>query len=208
MLDFKVTEDQIEIFDKEFIRTTTIWMNFASYKIDGATIEAFLHSLVAHVVYVREAGRRIGVSEHQLAEHDLSKFSIPELPHYARNFFGDKADPDGFAGAWLHHIHQNEHHWQHWIFPDGFAPKGSAVENGVVEMPERYALEMIADWQGASKAYTGSDDMSDWLSKNIAKIRVHSKTAVYLRGVLDGIGYADIVQGQKFAGEESNHVYI
>ena len=89
------------------------------------------------------------------------------------------------------------------LFADGFTPKGSQVEAGAVEMPQRYALEMVADWMGASYAYTNSWDMADWLTKNMPRIRVHSKTAAYLRGVLDTLGYADIVYMQKFDREQT-----
>lgn len=167
--------------------------------VDQATIDAYLVSLRKHIAAVQEAGRKLGVPKEMLAVHDQSKFGPAELPHYARQFYGDKGDPNGFASAWLHHIHHNDHHWQHWIFPDGFAPKGSNVENGVVEMPLSCALEMIADWMGASYVYTGSWDMADWLFKNIPKIILHSNTAEYVRQTLDMMGYADVVNGHEFA---------
>lgn len=195
MITFKVSEDAIEVTDSFSGIKTHIGINLESYKITVAQTEEFLDSLNKHITYVREAGLKLGVSRRQLEWHDLSKFSHEELPHYVRNFFGDKADPDGFALAWLHHLHLNEHHWGHYIFPDGFTPKGSSVENGVIQMPQHYALEMIADWIGASKAYSGSGDMTDWLSKNLPKIRVHSATKEYLRETLDMIGYADVVNG-------------
>lgn len=166
--------------------------------VDRACLESYLASLHKHIEAVQEAGRKIGVIEQQLAIHDRSKFGIEELPHYARQFHGDRGDPNGFAGAWLHHIHHNPHHWQHWIYPDGFTPKGSTVENGVVEMPQQYALEMIADWMGASYAYTGSWDMQEWLFKNIPKIILHSNTAEYVRQTLDTMGYCDTVNGLPF----------
>lgn len=163
-------------------------------------IEQYLDSLIAHIRYVQEAGSDIGVSPNQLLRHDQSKFTDSEFPFYAKHFFGG-GEPDGFAYAWLHHMNYNPHHWQHWIFPDNFTPKGSDVENGVVEMPEVYALEMIADWMGASKAYTGSWDMADWLHNHMPRIRVHSKTAEFLRSNLDFLGYADIVHTHKWAQE-------
>lgn len=157
----------------------------------------FKLSLEQHISYVQEAGKRLGVNPSQLKIHDESKWSIEEFSAYAEHFFGGGA-PDKFANAWLHHIHHNPHHWQHWIFPDGHTPKYSDVENGVVRMPDHYALEMVADWMGASMAYTGSWDMSEWLIEHIPKIRVHSKTAEYLIGVLDQHGYADIVYTVEF----------
>jgi hypothetical protein len=167
--------------------------------IEMQWLEDYYESLNKHITAVREAGKKIGVSLLQQEMHDLSKYTVQEFPHYARSFHGDKADPDGFAGAWLHHIHHNPHHWQYWIFPDRFVPKGSKVENGVVEMPPPYALEMIADWMGASYAYTGSWDMQKWLFKNIPRIILHSDTAEYVRQTLDALGYADTVNGREFA---------
>lgn len=174
--------------------------NLESYSVDQAVAEAYAVSLREHIAYVQEAGKLIGVPDQQLEIHDDSKWTLDEFPGYALHFKGGGA-PDKFASAWLHHIHHNPHHWQSWIFPDGFTPKDSNVENGVVEMPARFALEMVADWMGASRAYTGSWDMADWLSNHIPKIRVHSKTAALLREILDGQGYADIVRMKKFAGE-------
>jgi hypothetical protein len=161
---------------------------------------AFHESLKDHIRFVQEAGRKLGVSEDQLHIHDNSKYSLDEFPAYAKHFKGGGA-PDEFAAAWLHHIHHNPHHHEHWRFTDGYTPKGSTVEKGCVFMPFKYALEMIADWMGASMAYTGSWDMRDWLNKNMGRIHVHSNTADYLRFELNRLGYGDIVYRQKFGHE-------
>lgn len=150
-------------------------------------LDAHMASLDEHVAYVQEACRMLGgLAEHQIMAHDLSKYTLAEFPHYARQFKGPANDPDGFAYAWMNHIHHNPHHWQHWIFPDGHTPKGSNVQNGVMQMPSNYVVEMVADWMGASKAYTGSWDMSDWLFKNLPKIKLHSQTHVLLENILSG----------------------
>lgn len=175
-------------------------LNTFPYGVETSVAQAFTESLREHLSYVREAGARLRVSQAQLDIHDDSKWTIHEFPGYARHFKGGGA-PDEFAAAWLHHIHFNPHHWQHWLFADGFTPKGSNVENGVVQMPANYAVEMVADWMGAGRAYTGSWDMSDWLSEHIPKIKVHSRTAALLREILDAQGYADIVYTHKFASE-------
>ena len=174
--------------------------DYEMYGVEKAVAEAFITSLNWHIAYVQEAGRKLGVPTRQLDQHDISKWSTAEFPAYARHFHGG-GEPDGFAVAWLHHIHCNPHHWQHWIYPDGFTPKGSSVEKGVVEMPEDYALEMLADWMGAGRAYTGSWDMTDWLTQNIPKIKVHSKTAKFLKSQLADLGYDHIVNSCRFAGE-------
>lgn len=97
--------------------------------------------------------------------HDFSKFSLLEFRAYANHFYGkneniykiiskkngyskddDPIKDIDFDRAWVHHIHNNPHHWQHWIM----------AENGsrevVLEMPYKYIVEMICDWRAAGKA--------------------------------------------------------
>lgn len=182
------------------LRTVAIQNDY--YGVEVAIAEAFAVSLDRHIMYVQEAARMLQVPKEQIKTHDQSKWSEDEFPGYAYyfhgHFRGGSAHVDEFAKAWLHHIHYNPHHWQHWIFPDGYSPDGSSVENGIVEMPKNFVLEMVADWMGASKTYTGIWDMKDWLQMNIPKIKVHSETAKYLREVLDDLGYADIVNAKEF----------
>ena len=151
-------------------------------------------SVDQHVAYVQEACELLGgLPQYQVRAHDLSKYTLAEFPHYARQFQGPKNDPDGFAYAWMHHIHHNPHHWQHWIFGDGHTPKGSNVQAGVMQMPSNYVVEMVADWMGASKAYTGSWDMEDWLLKNLPKIKIHTQTAQLLENILtETLGYQSV----------------
>lgn len=193
--DGEVTSDAIHIVDRYAERETRLGFDYIFYGITPEIAESYLRSLCDHVMNVRTAGHMLGLNVWQSKEHDSTKFGLEEFPRYARNFHGDKADPDGFARAWLHHIHHNEHHWQHWIFPDGYTPKGSIVENGVVEMIDMWVLEMVADWMGASKVYTGSWDMSDWLGVNLPKIRLHSESWVMLKAVLreSPYGYHNIL---------------
>ena len=150
----------------------------------------FKKFLRKHIACVQEAGRKLGVPQEQLDNHDLSKWSAEEFPAYAKRFCGNSI-PNEFAMARLHHYHLNPHHWQHFIFPDGYTPKGSNLENGVVQMPENYALEMVADWMGETKVRTNSWDMTDWLKVNMFSIRVHSTTAEFLYQVLDELGYGN-----------------
>lgn len=155
--------------------------------------QKFGDSLRLHIQNVQEAGRKLDVPERLLVEHDRSKWSVTEHDAYAKQFHGG-GDADNFPLAWLHHVHNNPHHWQHWIFPDGWTMNGSAMDGACIEMPYDYVLEMIADWMGSSKTYTDSWDMADWLSKNIPRIVVHSKTAQAIREILDNpLGYADVV---------------
>lgn len=51
-----------------------------------------------------------------------------------------------------------------------------------LEMPRKYAREMVADWMGASRGYTGSWDMEKWLDKNWPRIseNLHPHTRVFV----------------------------
>lgn len=173
------------------------WNGKGGYHV---VMDAYYDRLMAHIAAVQEAGRELGLSEDILAVHDLSKFSHEEFLGYAYHFHGG-GSPDGFSKAWLHHIHHNPHHWQSWIYPDGFHMDGSGMEGNIVQMPPWNALEMIADWMGASKVYSGTDDMSDWLTGNMRKISLHSSTARYVRGILEGLGYEEIVNTRTFKHE-------
>ena len=162
----------------------------------------YLDGLMAHVRYVQEAGKKLGVIEEQLLFHDQSKFSRVEFPAAVERFKAGDPNPNRYAAAWLNHVHQNAHHWQHWLFPDGFSPRGSSVEAGVMAMPEIYVREMVADWMGSSMAYTGSWDMTKWLVENMGRIRLHSRTAVMVRGLLIELGYSADVVGTPWAQEK------
>lgn len=162
---------------------------------------AYLESLVRHIRYVREAGARLRVLPKLLLIHDQSKFSDIEFPAAVDRFHGGNPEPDVYTAAWLHHVHHNPHHWQYWMFPDGFSPKGSSVEAGVMEMPRQYVLEMVADWMGSSMAYTRSWDMTKWLTENMGRIRLHSKTARAVRELLWALDYPDEVVERPWAHE-------
>jgi hypothetical protein len=58
-------------------------------------------------------------------------------------------------------------------------------------MPETYVREMVADWMGASRAYTGSWDMTEWLAAQGPGIgeRIHSDTIDKVQSILAELGY-------------------
>jgi hypothetical protein len=158
--------------------------------------DEYIERLLLHINSVREYGRRLHIPEKQLQEHDSSKWNDIEFWPYAKYFVAKDRSHHAckmMARAWLHHIHHNQHHWQHWIFPDGYIIDGAHLENGVMAMPDIYALEMIADWHGAGYAYQDSWDISEWLENNMPNIIVHSQTANFLNNELAKLGYAKIV---------------
>lgn len=121
----------------------------------------------------------------QMLNHDLSKYSREEFVGYAAKFIPNEMQNKGdveqlFNKSWLHHIHNNPHHWQHWIIPNG----------EILEMPKQYAAEMVGDWLGASRSYTGSWNMSEWLDKNLNKVILHDRTKEYVSIILQDLGYS------------------
>ena len=88
--------------------------------------------------------------------HDLSKFSWVEFWESVKYYQGTsspinacKADK-GCSLAWQHHKGRNPHHYEYWTdrYDDGTV---------AIEMPYKYAVELICDWLGAARAYLGKD---------------------------------------------------
>ncbi|MEZ4825433.1 MAG: DUF5662 family protein [Bacteroidia bacterium] len=160
---------------------------------DPTVIQYINQTLVPHKVAVFEAGIKIvgacvgSISRetlYQYAVHDLSKFSPEELNTYA-HYFSDKekaaAMKKVFPAAWHHHKTHNEHHPEHWLSVDR---RGKVTP---LPMPERFVMEMVADWEGASIVYGGG--METWMEDNLPLILFHPQTRETLNKVLEKCGY-------------------
>lgn len=176
----------IDVYRRGDVGITTIELIYCinphHYGIDSDIVREYLKSLKSHVSYVVEAGGRIGVPKNQLAVHDMSKLSFWELPGYAKHIHGG-GDSIAFTHSWRHHLLHNPHHWNHWLTDP------LDMNSDPMFMPENYAIEMIADWMGASKAYTDSWDMSKWLNDNLPTMNLHSDTRSFVDRKLIDIGY-------------------
>ena len=90
--------------------------------------------------------------------HDKSKWSYEEFCPYADYFYGDKEEArEAFEYAWLHHVHNNPHHWEYWLLfdPDKYMCKA-------YRMPIRYVIEMILDWWSFSWRKGKLTEIFDW----------------------------------------------
>lgn len=151
----------------------------------------FLWTLLKHKWYVLKAGRLTGVPLWRLLVHDWNKFTLSEFGRYARNFQGDysKSPVDRgqvsaeFTFAWLHHENRSPHHWGYWI------PRTGQSAGKPLPMPVTQVREMIADFMGASKAYTDSWNIATWLNKTGPEMHLHSETLNIVNDVMIGIGY-------------------
>ena len=115
--------------------------------------------------------------------HDMSKFLPSEWNAYAEYFYGKELTvtplmrdyrKDKFDKAWLKHLHRNPHHWQYWMLQND----SDGLE--LLEMPEDYMREMLADWRGASRAIKGFDDTVNWYIANKDKMQLHLGTRVWI----------------------------
>lgn len=166
---------------------------------------SYAASLLRHKWYVAVAGLRLGVSWWALLTHDWSKFTPAEWGPYVQKFYGkaqaerdaemqqrttgalyraviwDQAAVDAaFDAAWLHHQKVQPHHWQAWVLvTDSDEPRVRPLP-----MPERYVREMVADWCGAGRAYTGRWEVATWYAANRDKMLLHPETRAMVERVL------------------------
>ena len=144
---------------------------------------------IKHKWFVFLAGIKIGCPIWRLITHDLSKFSLSELPHYQRQFFGKADQPEKFVRCWLYHQNRNDHHWEYWIPRTGHNRCTPPYPDNVpIRMPLPAIKEMVADWMGASRAYEGKwpKDSWPWFDKAwpTIKQRIHPQSVMDIERIL------------------------
>lgn len=148
----------------------------------------YLKVVCRHKWFVFRAGLRTGAPLWRLAIHDWSKFSPAEYGAYARRFctgragqLDNAADPTKFHLAWTHHWHKNPHHWEHWLI---------IIDNELhpTRMPHKLVREMVADWMGAGRAYTGSWNVAEWYEKNKDRMLLHDQVRLQVENLIANHG--------------------
>jgi hypothetical protein len=119
-----------------------------------------------------------------ISTHDVSKWSEEEYKAYDTYFYGKSKTQevnDNFNYAWLHHIHENPHHWQHWVLIND--------EDGTkaLEMPEEYVVEMICDWWSFSHKSGNLEEIFDWYKSHKTNMIMHKNTKAMVENILDKI---------------------
>jgi len=107
--------------------------------------------------------------------HDWSKFRPSEWFSYVEHFYGDGRSLDV---AWLHHIHRNKHHHQYWVL------KQDDGEVKCLDMPDKYILEMVADWYAAGMAICKRSTITPWYNENKHRIVLSERTRQILENVI------------------------
>lgn len=116
--------------------------------------------------------------------HDLSKYGTEEYDAYDQHFYSKPASTEEkeladikFEEAWLHHIHNNKHHWQYWIVQ-------SEEMMGVYPMPEEHIIEMLCDWWSFGFKSGNLYETFDWYQANKNKIILHDATRKRVEEIL------------------------
>jgi len=120
--------------------------------------------------------------------HDMSKFRPSEFIPYAKYFYTKEGkishnatpeEQENFDTAWLLHQKRNDHHWQYWI-----CPQDDGGYKAIQPKDPCTIIEMVCDWQGASMAQSGKDNVEKWYEKNEEKIILHEEAKDFLELIL------------------------
>lgn len=114
--------------------------------------------------------------------HDLSKDNQEEYEAYDAYFYGKNRSYEvvqDFRYAWLRHIHNNPHHWQHWVLINDDPDEGEII----MDMPYNYIIEMICDWWSFSWKSENLAEIFKWYDEHKEYMKLSDKT----RGAVEDI---------------------
>lgn len=112
--------------------------------------------------------------------HDKSKYDPEEYAAYDAYFYGNNLSyqvVQDFKIAWLRHIHQNPHHWQHWILINDDPGEGEVI----LDMPYNYIVEMICDWWAFSWAKGNLYEIFSWYDEHKEYMKLSNKTRKFVK---------------------------
>jgi hypothetical protein len=144
----------------------------------------WMETHISAVEDIGDVGARLFL--YNAANHDQSKYDEAEYGPYDAYFYGER-DEEAFNYAWLHHIHNNPHHWQHWLLVSDDGNPCDAGKLTALEMPKAFALEMVADWWSFSWRSGNLEEVFDWYEDHKDNIILHPKTREFVESVLDEI---------------------
>jgi len=129
------------------------------------------------------------------SDHDESKYSIEEYDPYDRYFYGGNRSykvVQDFNYAWLHHIHQNPHHWQYWVLLEDDPEAGLPYKTLPIPLP--YIFEMIADWWSFSWKSGNLFEIFNWYAEHRDKQYINLNSRMILERILEKIWGVLIMQ--------------
>lgn len=116
-----------------------------------------------------------------ISHHDESKYCDEEYYAYCDYFYGEKTPEveEAFDLAWLHHQHENPHHWQHWLLREDDG------DMKALKMPLPYILEMVCDHWAFSWKENNLYEIFNWYDANKSKMLLHETTKQKYENILD-----------------------
>lgn len=139
----------------------------------------WLHVNLPHLFSGVNMDEMVYIIEH----HDITKYHSEEYDAYDAYFYGknhSKKVLEDFDKAWLHHIHSNEHHWQHWVLIEDDAKEGVKV----LDMPYVYIIEMICDWWAFSWMKGDLTEIFSWYAEH-NNIKFSNNTRATVENILN-----------------------
>lgn len=112
--------------------------------------------------------------------HDSSKWNNEEYDAYDQYFYGKVNNKvlRNFDQAWLHHIHQNPHHWQYWILHE------DEGRTKALEIPDEYIIEMICDWWSFSFEKGDLFEIFSWYEEHKKHMILNDISKSQIEGIL------------------------
>ena len=124
-----------------------------------------------------------GMPSTRIWSHDESKYTSEEYRAYDDYFYSANKTREiksNFNYAWLHHIHNNPHHWQYWVLINDDESEGTVA----LDIPYKYVLEMIADWWSFSWKSGNLYEIFDWYDKHKARMILSKNTRETVEEIL------------------------
>lgn len=118
-----------------------------------------------------------------IKHHDESKCDMEEYNPYDCYFYGGTRTQrvvDDFQYAWLHHIHNNPHHWQHYVLINDEPGEGIVA----LDMPKQHIIEMICDWWSFSWSKGHLGEIFAWYHTHRKHMRLSDKTRKTVEDIL------------------------
>ena len=147
----------------------------------------YLKYIIKHKWYVFVECCRLGIPWLGII-HDWSRFTPREFIAHMHHFHNpdgslrsdlDDSDERWHLG-WLFHQRRNKHHWQWWV---SWGKTGGAR---IVEMPDKYRREMLADWSGA--AIVQGRNLKSWYKEYRDTIQLHPLTRKWIESQMAEMG--------------------
>lgn len=138
--------------------------------------------------------------------HDESKYSTEEYNAYDQYFYGGNRSykvVQDFNYAWLHHIHQNPHHWQYWVLLEDDPETELPYKTLMIPLP--YIFEMIADWWSFSWKSGNLFEIFNWYAEHRDKQYINLNSRMILERILEKIWDVLIMQ-ETVAGHDISEI--